>query len=119
MQGDGKKLKTTEFVMNKQASRKASPKRRKREKPERDELDFSELKPKKTSSRRKKKRKFRLRTFFIVLVAVIVVVAVGFGIFVSGYYRGRNATGVVDPLYITAVAFSDEETTAVVICKRT
>lgn len=87
MQGDGKQLKTTEFVMNKQKSRKASPKRRKRERPERDELDFSELKPKKKSSQGKKKRKFRLRTFFVVFAVVIVVVAVGFGIFVSGYYR--------------------------------
>ena len=37
------------------------------------------------------------------------------GQFVSGYYRGRNAKGVIDPLYITAVAFSDGENTAVLI----
>ncbi|MBO4501805.1 MAG: hypothetical protein J5760_06130, partial [Clostridia bacterium] len=38
------------------------------------------------------------------------------GMWVSGYFRPRYAKGVIDPLCISATAFSDGENTAVLVC---
>ena len=32
-----------------------------------------------------------------------------FGIFMQGYYSERRASGIRDPLYVNAVAFSDQQ----------